>query len=84
MTDSLYEWKGRAGPFELLMGPGVFRPSSTSVALAEALQVGPRDTVLDVGCGSGVLSFVAASLSTQKTMRAWLRSTGNRNGSIGD
>jgi methylase of polypeptide subunit release factors len=66
MTDSLYEWKGRAGPFELLMGPGVFRPSSTSVALAEALQVGPRDTVLDVGCGSGVLSFVAARLGAAK------------------
>lgn len=63
MTDAtLFRWRGRTGPFELFVGPEVFRPSSTSVALAEALQVAPQDTVLDVGCGSGVLSFVAGRL----------------------
>jgi SAM-dependent methyltransferase len=59
---SPFRWKGRTGPFELLLGPEVFQPSSTSVALAEALEVTPQDTVIDVGCGSGVLSFVAARL----------------------
>lgn len=69
MTDaSVVAWRGRTGPFELFVGPGVFRPSSTSMALAEALQVGPIDTVLDVGCGSGVLSFVAGRLGAAKVI----------------
>ena len=57
-----YEWKGRTGPFKLLVGPGVFVPTHTSAALAQALEVKPDHTVVDVGCGTGVLSFVAARL----------------------
>ena len=60
------EWKGRTGPFSLLVRPGVFSPTSTSRTLADALEIGPDDNVIDVGCGSGVLEFVAAKLGTKK------------------
>src|SRR4249920_692374 len=54
------EWKGRTGPFSLLVRPGVFSPTSTSRTMADALEIGPDDTVIDVGCGSGVLAIEAA------------------------
>ncbi len=60
------EWKGRTGPFMLELGPGVFSPTSTSRMLADALEITPDDTVIDVGCGSGVLAFVAARLGAKK------------------
>ncbi|MGH2819944.1 MAG: methyltransferase domain-containing protein [Actinomycetota bacterium] len=63
-----YEWRGRTGPFKLLLAPGVFTPTHTSVALAEAVEVRARDTVVDVGCGSGVLSFVAARLGAGRVI----------------
>lgn len=56
------EWKGRTGPFTIEIDPGVFAPTHTSRTIAEALEIQPGDTVIDVGCGSGVLSFVAARL----------------------
>jgi methylase of polypeptide subunit release factors len=60
------EWKGRTGPFALQVAPGVFSPTHTSRTLADALEISPDDTVIDVGCGSGVLSFVAARLGARK------------------
>ncbi|HVM11049.1 MAG TPA: 50S ribosomal protein L11 methyltransferase [Actinomycetota bacterium] len=57
-----FEWTGRGGPFTLLLSPSVFPPSKTSAVVADALEVRPGETVIDVGCGSGVLSFVAAKL----------------------
>ncbi len=59
-------WKGRTGPFSLLVRPGVFSPTSTSKTLADALEIESGDTVIDVGCGSGVLAFVAANLGASK------------------
>jgi len=56
------EWKGRTGPFTIELNPGVFAPTTTSRAIADALEIQPGDTVIDVGCGSGVLSFVAERL----------------------
>ncbi len=57
-----YTWRGRGGPFDLLLGPRTFAPSRTSVEVAEEIQIRPGDTVIDVGCGSGVLAFIAARL----------------------
>jgi SAM-dependent methyltransferase len=60
------EWKGRTGPFTFEVNPGVFAPTYTSRTIAEALEIQGSDTVIDVGCGSGVLSFVAARLGAEK------------------
>ena len=57
-----YVWEGPGGPFRLELDEGVFRPTSTSREVAAGLVVNPGDTVIDVGCGSGVLSFVAARI----------------------
>jgi len=62
------EWKGRAGPFTVWIGEGVFHPTHTSRTLADALEIGPDDVVIDVGCGCGVLSFVAARLGAKRVI----------------
>lgn len=46
--------------------PGVFswdRLDRGTELLIEALEIGPADTVLDLGCGYGILGLVAATLS---------------------
>jgi SAM-dependent methyltransferase len=61
-------WRGVTGPFEVVVEPGVFVPSSTSKVLAEALRVEPGEIVVDAGCGCGVLSLVAARLGAAKVI----------------
>jgi SAM-dependent methyltransferase len=63
-----YVWRGPAGPFTVSVDPGVFVPSSTSKVLAEALRVAPGETVVDAGCGCGVLSLVAARLGAGRVI----------------
>lgn len=60
------EWRGRTGPFTLRLTPDVFAPTHVSRVLAEALDIRAGDTVIDVGSGSGVLSFVAARLGARR------------------
>ena len=57
-----YTWEGRGGPFSILLAPDVFAPTYTSREVAEGLVIHPGETVIDIGSGSGVLSFVAARL----------------------
>jgi SAM-dependent methyltransferase len=59
-------WKGRTGPFTIEVNPDVFAPTHTSRTIAEALEIRSGDTVIDVGCGSGVLSFVASRLGAER------------------
>jgi methylase of polypeptide subunit release factors len=62
MDSETIVWKGRCGPFELKVGPDTFRPSTISMLLAEAMEIEDKSVVIDAGCGSGVLSIVAAKL----------------------
>src|ERR1041385_3535223 len=55
-------WEGRGGPFPLLLGNRGFPPTHTSRGVAAGAVVTPGATVIAVGCGSGVLSIVAARL----------------------
>ena len=47
---------------DLVVGPATFRPSTVSYLLADALDFARGSVVIDAGCGSGVLSIVAAKL----------------------
>ena len=58
-------WKGRLGPFDLKVAPGTFRPSTISTMVADTMEVESDDVVIDMGCGSGVLSIIAAKLGAK-------------------
>lgn len=66
MQEWEYTWVGRGGPFTILLSPSVFAPTHTSREVAEGMVVNQGETVIDIGCGSGVLSFVAARLGASK------------------
>ncbi|HEY5578177.1 MAG TPA: 50S ribosomal protein L11 methyltransferase, partial [Acidimicrobiia bacterium] len=63
-----FEWKGRCGPLDLVMSEHTFQPSTVSLLVADALEVKETDTVVDAGCGSGILSIVAAKLGAKRVI----------------
>ena len=66
MAAETITWKGRFGPMELNVGRATFRPSTISTLLADALEFRPGSVVVDVGCGSGILSIIAAKLGASR------------------
>jgi methylase of polypeptide subunit release factors len=66
MAAETITWKGRFGPMDLIVGNATFRPSTISTLLADALEIRPGSVVIDVGCGSGILSIIAAKLGAAR------------------
>ena len=66
MAAETITWKGRFGPMDLRVGRATFRPSTISTLLADALHFEPGSVVIDVGCGSGILSIIAAKLGASR------------------
>ncbi len=62
MNPDTFRWKGRCGPFDLKVGWATFRPSTISSMLADSLEIKENGVVIDAGCGSGILSIIAAKL----------------------
>ena len=67
-TDTFHELRAtlRGTPLTLYSRPGVFswdHLDEATAILADAMQVHPGNTVLDLGCGFGALGIAAASLS---------------------
>jgi len=57
-----FNWKGRLGPIRLMVSDTTFSPSTVSSLLANELDIQKGDSVIDVGCGTGILSIIAAKL----------------------
>ena len=72
-----FQWNGRCGPLDLILSEHTFQPSTVSMLMAEALEIRDTDTVIDAGCGSGVLSIIAAkyqcgsNISFRYSCRCW-------------
>lgn len=56
------------GALLLEIPPGVHPPPASSVFLAGLLDVGEKESVLELGCGSGMLSIAAAKLGAGRVV----------------
>jgi len=66
MTMPCGQWSLCGVEFALELWPDVFVPTTTSQCLAEALDIQPGEIVIDLGCGSGFLSILAAKRGASK------------------
>ncbi len=62
----LTAWSLCGAEFALELWPDVFQPTSTSEVLAETLDIQPGEVVIDLGCGSGFFSILAAKRGAAK------------------
>ena len=65
MTETV-TWKGRMGPFDLVVSEHTFQPTTISTLMAQAMQVKEEDVVVDIGCGTGILAIIAAKLGARR------------------
>ena len=56
------------GPIELKVPAGVHHPPQSSIDLAKLLDVKPGENVLELGCGTGLLSIAAAKLGAGRVV----------------
>ena len=68
MTAGVFQWKGRFGPLELILGETTFAPTTISTLVADAMDVRKGDVVIDVGTGTGVLAIIAAKLGASRVL----------------
>lgn len=57
-----------AGKVELEIEPGIHPPPQSSIDLANLLDIRPGEKVLELGCGSGLLSITAAKLGANRVI----------------
>jgi len=63
-----FQWKGRLGPLDLILGEHTFAPTTISTLMAEAMDVSEGDVVIDVGTGTGILAIIAAKLGASRVL----------------
>lgn len=56
------------GPLELLVPRGVHTPPPSTIQLAGILDIQPGEKVMDLGCGTGILSIAAAKLGARRVV----------------
>jgi release factor glutamine methyltransferase len=68
MAAGNFQWKGRLGPLDLILGEHTFAPTTISTLVADAMDVKEGDVVIDVGTGTGVLAIIAAKLGASRVL----------------
>ena len=56
------------GPIELLVPRAVHTPAPSTIQLAGLLDIQPGEHVMELGCGTGILSIAAAKLGAKKVV----------------